>query len=304
MTSTPPVACSVNPRQNFPFYSSHIREPKRPGFRHKRRIQHEWVCYLPIRGDLEVIDELPCGETQIHVPTAHIHCIPPGTPQSFAKAMEKDAAFLWWHFYGPTEKKHWQWCNHQEAIELIDAQLEANKQERWLIPIQCDVSSHLSEFHQLHQQLCDIQGQWGPNDFAAHNLIKHMMYRMHQIFCASLVEDSDESAIDSGNADARHVRRVQWLIQTQYRRFHSLADIADELDINPAYLARCCKRILNKSVGDLIVEQRVRTAQDLMRTGEYNLKEIAFLCGFSSLNYFSRRFKQVTGTTASEWRGG
>ena len=42
-------------------------------------------------------------------------------------------------------------------------------------------------------------------------------------------------------------------------------------------------------------------AKNLLRTGQYTIAQIALECGFSNVYYFSRCFKQITGTTPAKW---
>ena len=53
-----------------------------------------------------------------------------------------------------------------------------------------------------------------------------------------------------------------------------------------------------------IVNQKAflaKYAKELISTGDYSLKEIAFMCGYSDYKYFSSEFKQFTGISPSEY---
>lgn len=52
-------------------------------------------------------------------------------------------------------------------------------------------------------------------------------------------------------------------------------------------------------ISDLILT-RVTNAKNLLLYGEYSVSEIAELCGFTSLQYFSRTYKSLTGETPSK----
>ncbi|NRA38771.1 MAG: helix-turn-helix transcriptional regulator [Planctomycetes bacterium] len=305
MTIDVPVAYSIDPRTDYRFYAAGIRKPKRAGFTHAKRCRHEWVCYLPIRGSLDVIDFFSEHTCEQHIPIGHVHIIPPGIWQSFAKPMDANAAFLWWHFTEKNTEKDantWQACDQSTAFDIIDQQLVKNNQERWLLPRQCNLNHCLGEVSQLHQELCNIQERWGVEDHGVTSVLKHLMHRVHQEFSHSMLDTGNKIVSSNALAEERHMRHAQWFIRKNYQKIDSLSEVAEALQLNGEYLARCSKRLLGKSIGQLILEQRIRNAQDLMRSGQYSLKEISAQCGFSSLNYFSRRFKQETGITASEWR--
>ena len=51
-----------------------------------------------------------------------------------------------------------------------------------------------------------------------------------------------------------------------------------------------------------LTKQRMKLAQRLLGDLTLSVSEIAAMAGFNDANYFSRRFKKVTGVTPSEWR--
>lgn len=46
---------------------------------------------------------------------------------------------------------------------------------------------------------------------------------------------------------------------------------------------------------------KIEKAQELIREGRHNFTEISALLGYTSIHYFSRHFKKVTGMTPSEY---
>jgi AraC-like DNA-binding protein len=54
-------------------------------------------------------------------------------------------------------------------------------------------------------------------------------------------------------------------------------------------------------VDDLILN-RINEAKRLLCGTSPSIKEIAYLCGFSSLSYFSKLFKKRTGLSPREYR--
>ena len=46
---------------------------------------------------------------------------------------------------------------------------------------------------------------------------------------------------------------------------------------------------------------KIHAGRRMIRTGRYNFTQIAALCGFQSVHYFSRRFRQLTGMSPSEY---
>jgi len=46
---------------------------------------------------------------------------------------------------------------------------------------------------------------------------------------------------------------------------------------------------------------KIEAAKELIRTGQMNFTQISEKLGYTSIHYFSRQFKKVTGMTPSEY---
>ncbi|MDF2726032.1 MAG: AraC family transcriptional regulator [Paenibacillus sp.] len=78
--------------------------------------------------------------------------------------------------------------------------------------------------------------------------------------------------------------------------------IADYLHLSERHLSRIFEQEHNISVGDYIRQERVRSAEELLRQGELSIKEIARQTGFGSVHYFSRIFRRETGWSPAAYR--
>jgi AraC-like DNA-binding protein len=56
-------------------------------------------------------------------------------------------------------------------------------------------------------------------------------------------------------------------------------------------------------IGDLI-NYRIENAKMLLSFGNMQISEVAYTVGFSSIYYFSKYFKTVTGLSPSEYKRG
>ena len=78
--------------------------------------------------------------------------------------------------------------------------------------------------------------------------------------------------------------------------------LATKMLVSRSLLFRRVKRIAGKSVVEYINDFRINRAKELLADESHNLTEISELVGFSSLRYFSRVFKSVTGESPSVYR--
>jgi AraC-like DNA-binding protein len=58
-----------------------------------------------------------------------------------------------------------------------------------------------------------------------------------------------------------------------------------------------------ESFQDLVTRARREAAESLLRSGDHNLADVAFLTGFSDQSAFTRAFKRWTGETPAAFRG-
>jgi AraC-like DNA-binding protein len=73
------------------------------------------------------------------------------------------------------------------------------------------------------------------------------------------------------------------------------------MNYNRSSLSKRIKKVVNKSPSEIILELRIIKATELLQSDTYNISEVAFACGFSSLSYFSQAFKKETGQNPTEW---
>ena len=82
----------------------------------------------------------------------------------------------------------------------------------------------------------------------------------------------------------------------------SIADIAAHFNMSTSYLAHFFKEYGQKSVIEYVNETRILHAKNFLEKEEIPISEIALRVGFSDINYFSRKFKAITGTTPTEYK--
>ena len=62
------------------------------------------------------------------------------------------------------------------------------------------------------------------------------------------------------------------------------------------------KASFNMTPNRYIVHRKVEYARELLRSGSLSVSEVAEICGFCDVYYFSRVFKAETGVPPKEWR--
>jgi AraC-like DNA-binding protein len=82
----------------------------------------------------------------------------------------------------------------------------------------------------------------------------------------------------------------------------TLGEIAWHVGKGEEHLARVFKSETGQSVFDYVRETRINQAKTLMMNPVGSLTEIAERCGFHTLSFFSRTFRQHSGMSPSHYR--
>jgi AraC family transcriptional regulator, glycine betaine-responsive activator len=73
-------------------------------------------------------------------------------------------------------------------------------------------------------------------------------------------------------------------------------------DLSPRHLQRLCLEQLGETPSDFYRALRLKHARNLLLHGSESILEVATACGFVSASHFSRRYRQLFGTTPSDDR--
>lgn len=81
----------------------------------------------------------------------------------------------------------------------------------------------------------------------------------------------------------------------------TLAQLAKETLMGRSQLQKLIKARHNCGVIDLFLQLKINAARQMIRENRLNFTEISQVLGYSSIHYFSRQFKKLTGMTPSEY---
>ncbi|WP_126428328.1 helix-turn-helix domain-containing protein [Brevibacillus marinus] len=81
-----------------------------------------------------------------------------------------------------------------------------------------------------------------------------------------------------------------------------LEEVARHVDRSPAYLSHLISKRTGRSFRQLLTSLRLKEAQRLLRETNLSIQEVAGKCGFDNAHYFSRIFKEKTGTSPRQFR--
>lgn len=98
------------------------------------------------------------------------------------------------------------------------------------------------------------------------------------------------------------LRNILKIIEDQIGESIVVEDLASEAKLSRSHFTRAFKATVGESPQAYILDRRVKRAQSLLSSDEFNLAEVADMTGFSSQSHLSRVFKKRIGTTPGKYR--
>lgn len=253
----------------------------------------DFIAFLVIKGQINLTDEMPDVVETTTVSPGEIHIVAPHVWQASTVPFPAGIVFLWFHFScGPSRA-----LTTEAADTVIREQLHpadgVHGQAHWLIPRQLQLADELDDFARVHTELLENERLWGVTDRGTQVIGAALIYRLHRAFIRSRQRGRD---FIRTAPEAAHVGRAKAFIRLNHERPIALSEVAAAVDLNPAYLSRCFRRITGVTVGEALLAARIETAKRLLLDG-HSAKAAAFHAGFGSTSYFCRQFMRCTQTT-------
>lgn len=113
---------------------------------------------------------------------------------------------------------------------------------------------------------------------------------------------SDSVSRPASYSDEQAVKRAIEYISDNYQNRLSLFEIAKETHYSPYHFLRLFKRHTGKTPFGFLLDLKIEKAKDMLKKTDCSISQICDLCGFGSLSYFSRVFKEKTGLPPSQYK--
>jgi AraC-like DNA-binding protein len=148
--------------------------------------------------------------------------------------------------------------------------------------------------HDLFQQIVDAgQESQGLSKKLCASLFKVLLLRIEQN--AMRPEEAKSRSFET-------YARASHLLNTDYRTLQSTADVARELKITPAYLARLFQHYSNTTPHRLLTSLKMAEAASLLVGTDMSVTHASAHVGFSDPYHFSRVFKSYYGSAPAHFR--
>jgi two-component system response regulator YesN len=136
--------------------------------------------------------------------------------------------------------------------------------------------------------------------------LTELLGRIRELLDNTIEKPEEKSGMHTGRmTEEETAEEIIRYISDHLREDNSIVRICTRFAINQPYLSRIFRKVKGCTYNDYLNGVRIQKAEELLLSDRnYLIGEIAEMSGFSDQFYFSRVFKNVTGTTPSEFRAG
>ncbi|GFI36415.1 AraC family transcriptional regulator [Lachnospiraceae bacterium 50-23] len=146
--------------------------------------------------------------------------------------------------------------------------------------------------------------------FGAEQLIRlhleHFLIHLHRRYQSPpalkqglLKQEAFKSTRNKGNAEI--FRRVSDYLEENISKHICIEQICRDNLVGRSQLQKIFKEQCNLGIIEYFSILKINTSKELIRTKHMNFTQIAEQLGYTSIHYFSRQFKKITGMTPSEY---
>lgn len=122
--------------------------------------------------------------------------------------------------------------------------------------------------------------------------IETMMYQMEQAILQN-----------KNNRQAELINDIITITREKYcEQDFSINTVADELEMNAAYLGRIFKKVTGSTFSEFVLTERMQEACRLLSSTDEPIDSIVSLTGFNDTPYFYKLFKRINGCTPFRFR--
>lgn len=98
------------------------------------------------------------------------------------------------------------------------------------------------------------------------------------------------------------VEQIALFIARNFMKPIKISDIGKKIGLHPDYANLIFKKAFETTINNYIIQERIIHAQRKLITSNNRISDIAFDCGFNSINRFNAAFRKLNNCTPREYR--
>lgn len=146
----------------------------------------------------------------------------------------------------------------------------------------------------------DIYIRGNGNDGLKLMVISSIAYLFGLIYSEKLFSLRTEDA--SPLRRSEQIKAVLEYIEQNYRSAISLDTLASIAGLSPKYFCQVFREVTHRTPLDYVIFYRIEQSCILLTESDLSVSEISRQCGFNDSGYFTKQFRQMTGTTPLKYR--
>ena len=152
----------------------------------------------------------------------------------------------------------------------------------------------------FHNNITTIEQLMLCDDIVSANYCEHLLIDI--LFQASFNQKKIRIHSDEQLPHNALVACAVTYVRENIGRKISVEEICNACGTNSSTLNLNFRRELDISVGQFIMQEKMKKARQLLTRTTYSISEIALRCGFDNVYYFSNAFKKIHGMSPSEYK--
>ena len=105
-----------------------------------------------------------------------------------------------------------------------------------------------------------------------------------------------------GGLGPARLRRITELVHAEIEDELSLDKMAETAGLSTAHFSQMFRKSTGESPHQFVLRHRVERAKEMLRASEARVLDVAVGCGFKTQQHFARIFRQICGTSPTEYR--
>lgn len=240
------------------------------------------VAIYLLRGSMEIIEDGVRYELLPH----RLFFLKSGVHHWGEKPFEEGSAWYYAHFYCK-EPETWMEELPENVYYDTKVSLHPSDNEKYItVPKLTDCEGN-SRVQGYFQRMLEAH---------VHGNIPQASVELWRIFLECMKNASEDYV---GNT---YVRKLQEYIQGHYIEGFDASDVEAACGLSYKYAGTLFKEAMGETIREYQRTLRIRRAKQLLTETDRPVTEIAQLCGFSDVFYFSKVFRAQQGCSPSEYR--
>jgi AraC family transcriptional regulator len=108
--------------------------------------------------------------------------------------------------------------------------------------------------------------------------------------------------IHRGGLGSARLRKIKELVDANMDDDLSLDEMAQSVELSTAHFARMFRKSTGETPHQFVLRQKIERAKAMLRARATRVLDVAVACGFKTQQHFAQVFREVCGTSPTEYR--